>query len=99
MNVTALLEDKEIQNLCTQLEYGRPLAKEALVTSIDNFLRSYSSAKGVRGTEPRDVNNNQEALDDIMTQWLNGERNATYFWPSTAKDYTHTLRYSLYQQL
>ena len=99
MNVRTLLEEREIQIVCTLLEYGRPACREALVASLDSFLRSYMTANGANDTEICDVKGNPEALDDTLTEWLEGRENGTHFWPSTERDYPFTLRYDRHRKL
>ena len=99
MNIMTLLEKEEIQIVCTRLEYGRPACREALVTSLDRFLRSHLAADGANDTKPYDVKGKREALDDILTEWLEARENGTYFWPSTEEVYPFTLRYDRHCEL
>ena len=99
MNVRTLLEEREIQIVCTLLEYGRPACREALVASLDSFLRSYMTANGANDTETCDIKGNPEALDNTLMEWLKRRENGMHFWPSIEGVYPFILRYNRDREL
>ena len=79
--ISQLLQDDIVVSDLQILGYDEHPRDELLLSTLDDFLKGYVTANEVNGTEPSSVEQDGEALADIVTEWLDGEGNGKLFWP------------------
>ena len=73
MEAADLLEKTEIAAILGLLSCDEPSRAELLIRALGRFLWRYSTEDGVNGNEPLCMYQDSKALDDIVTDWLDGE--------------------------
>jgi hypothetical protein len=92
--IAQLLQDDEVLATLGTLGYEEGARAEMLLNAVDDFLKGYVAASQVNGTEPLNIDDNEEALADIATTWLDEEGNGKQFWPCLeVGDNSGRLRY------
>ncbi len=79
--ISQLLEDNAVVSKLQVLGYDEHPRDVLLLDSLDDFLKRYATTNEVNGTEPSSIEQDGEALADIVTEWVDGEGNGKLFWP------------------
>ena len=73
MCVTELLRDDQVTAILARLLCDEPCRATPLINALRRFLEHFSTEDGINGTEPRCIYQDLNALNDIVTEWLDGE--------------------------
>ena len=92
--ISQLLKVDVVVSILKELGYDDGCCGKILLNTLDDFLKSYVTANEVNGTEPYGIGQDEEALADIITEWLDAEGNGRRFWPCPGiEDNSSRLRY------
>lgn len=92
--ISQLLKVDVVVSILQELGYDDGRRGKILLNTLDDFLKSYVTANEVNGTEPNGIGQDEEALADIITEWLDAEGNGRRFWPCPGiEDNSCRLRY------
>ena len=92
--ISQLVKDNVVVSILQELGYDDDRRGKILLNTLDDFLKGYVTANEVNGTEPNGIGQDEEALTDIITEWLDAEGNGRMFWPCPEiEDNSFRLRY------